>query len=88
MEIKLNLLEDFDVYKLYIILGNEKAKLERDNCKHKDMIKLLVGNENNVWAMQNLDHENHCIEMNNNDLEIIDNIRNQLEPLVDKVLGK
>ena len=87
MEIKLNLLKEYDVYELYRILGNEKSRLIKENCKHKEMIELLNGNENNECAKSRLDHENHCMGMNNDYIEIINNILNQLRPLVDKVVG-
>ena len=88
MEIKLNLLEEYDVYELYRILGNEHSRLEQENYKHIEMINLLEGNEDNELAMGRLDHENHCMEINYNYMKIIDNIRNQLKPLVDKAIGK
>ena len=87
MEIKLNLLKENDVYELYRILGDEKSRLVQDNYKHIDMIKLLVGNYNNELAKEQLDCENHCVNINNNNIIIIDNIRDQLRPLVDKVVG-
>ncbi len=88
MEIKLNLLEEYDVYELYRILGNEHRRLEQENYKHIEMIELLEGNEDNELAISRLDHENHCMEINNGYMQIIDNIRNQLRPLVDKVINK
>lgn len=87
MEIKLNLLEDYDAYKLFILLGNKKSALEQENCKHHDMIKLLVGNENNELAISRLESERNHIKRNNEDIQIIDNIRNQLKPLVEEVIG-
>ncbi len=88
MEIKLNLLDEYDVYELYRILGNEHRSLEQENYKHIDMIELLKGNENNELAMRRLEHENHCMRINCDYMKIIDNIRNQLEPLVDKVINR
>lgn len=87
MEIKLNLLKEYDVYELYRILGNEKGRLLRENYKHNEMIELLNGNENNECAKGRLDHETHRKRMNIDIIEIIDNIMNQLRPLVDKAIG-
>ena len=87
MEIKLTLLKDYDVYELYRILSNERRRLEAENSKHTDMIRLLVGNENNEWAKSRLDGENCGMRINNGYIEIIDNITNQLKPLVHKVIG-
>ena len=86
MEIKLNLSSERDAYELFVILTNAKNKLEQENCAHKDMVKLLKGNETNDLAKARLEHENHCIRLNNEKIEIIDNFKIQLEPLVDKYL--
>ncbi len=88
MEIKLNLLDEYDVYELYRMLGNEYSRLKQENYKHIEMIDLLRGNENNELAMRRLEHENHCMGINCDYMNIIDNIRNQLEPLVDKAINR
>jgi hypothetical protein len=87
VEIKLNLSSERDAYELFVILNNIKNELEQENCNHKDMVKLLEGNKTNDLAKVRLDHENLCIQLNDEKIEIIDNFRTQLEPMVDKYLG-
>lgn len=84
MEIKLNLAEEYDVVTLFQLLGNEKTGYVIDNFKHMDMISLLEGNCNNEKARNRLEHERQCMRMNNEKITFIDNLINQLEPLVDK----
>lgn len=82
MEIKLNLLKEFDAYTLFNILIHERNKIARENCEHKDMAYLLEGNENNEKAKGRLDYEMHCMRLNNEKLEVIDNLIEQLKPMV------
>ena len=84
MEIKLNLVEDYDVVLLFQILNNKKESHERANHEHVDMILLLEGNTNNERAMERLEAEKHCMRMNNEKIEFLNGLLNQLEPLVDK----
>lgn len=84
MEIKLNLVDGYDVVSLFQILHNEKISVENSNHKHVDMIRLLEGNTNNKQAMERLEHEKHCMRMNNEKIEFLDGLLNQLDLLVDK----
>lgn len=84
MEIKLNLTKEYDVVTLFQLLGNEKTKYTNDNFKHMDMISLLEGNNDNEKAKCRLEHERHCMRLNNEKIKFIDNLMSQLEPLVDK----
>lgn len=84
MEIKLNLVDGYDVVLLSQILHNKKTSVENSNHEHVDMIRLLEGNTNNERAMERLEAEKHCMRMNNKKIEFLDGLLNQLEPLVDK----
>lgn len=88
MEIKLNLLNENDAYLLFIMLGNIKSQIEQENCRHQDMVKMLTGNESNEAAKRQLDISTTCINLNNEKLSVINNIRTQLTPLVDAYLNK
>ena len=87
MEIKLQLKEDYEVVKLYQILRTKRNLYENENYKHIDMIRLLEGNENNEVAKGRLRHEKECLIWNNEEIEFIDNLMEQLEPIVDHVSG-
>ena len=84
MEIKLNLVDGYDVVLLFQVLHNKKTSYEKANHEHVDMIRLLEGNTNNERAMDRLDGEKHSMRMNNERIEFLDGLLNQLEPLVDK----
>lgn len=84
MEIKLNLANEYDVVLLFQILHNKKTNHENSNHEHVDMIRLLEGNTNNERAMERLEAEKHRMRMNNDNIEFLDGLLNQLEPLVDK----
>ena len=84
MEIKLNLVDEYDVVLLSQILHNKKTSVENSNHEHVDMIRLLEGNTNNERAMERLEAEKHSMRMNNERIEFLDGLLNQLEPLVDK----
>ena len=84
MEIRLNLTEEYDVVSLFQLLKHERVKYINDNCKHMDMIKLLEGNDNNETAKHRLEHERHCLRMNYKKMDFINNLIDQLEPLVNK----
>lgn len=81
MKIELELLNQGEIYQLYIILGNQKTEYEQENHKHKDMINLLTGNDGNPDAINRLELEKHCLKINNERIKMIDNVRNQLEKL-------
>ena len=85
MEIKLNLTDSFDVVRLYQLLVNRKMEYEDDNHNHTDMISLLEGS-NTEKAKNRLDYENHCLKINNREVEFINNIIKQIEHFVDAEL--
>ena len=87
MEITLKLLEEFDVYELYLILYNKRKALHSDNNTHADMIRLLEGNDKNKEAKDRLRYEFDSVESNSKKIAIIDNLIKQLLPLVDKQLN-
>lgn len=78
MEIKLNLIDEYDVIVLHNLLNNEKMRCVKDNCSHKDMMDLLEGNNDNEKAKGRLEHEKHCTRLNNEKIKVIDNLINQL----------
>ena len=86
-EITLNLLDEFDVYELHLILYNKKKEITDDTYRRMDLIRLLEGNEKNEEAKNRLRHENDMITHNNDKIKIIDNLLEQLLPLVDRQIG-
>lgn len=88
MEITLNLLEEFDIYYLFIMLGNLKHEYEQENYKHIELVKLLEGNDKNEDAQSRLIYEKDCMRSNDEKIKILDNIREQLGPKVDKIIGR
>lgn len=84
MELKINLEDKYDVVKLFQLLGNKKKEYVNDNYRHIEMIELLEGNDNNKKAQGRLEHEKHCMRMNNEHIEFIDRVMSQLEPIVDE----
>ncbi len=88
MEIKLKLEKGYDVVTLHRFLYNKRKDFENDNHRHVDMISLLEGNENNEKAIDRLRYEKDRLKDNNNYITFIDGILCQLEPLVDKQIGR
>lgn len=88
MELKLNLAKEYDVVTLHRFLYNKRKEFENDNHRHMDMISLLEGNENNENAINRLRYEKDRLEDNNKYITFIDGILCQLEPLVDKQIGR
>lgn len=87
-EVTFTLLNEFDIYHLFILLGNEINSYKNSNYKHLELIRLLEGNDNNVAAQEKLKFEKERIRDNNEQIKILDNIRIQLQSRVDKVIGK
>ena len=88
MEIKLKLEKEYDVVTLHQFLYNRKKDYENDNHRHVDMISILEGNENNEKAINRLRYEKDRLKDNNKYITFIDGILCQLEPLVDKQIGR
>jgi hypothetical protein len=88
MELKLKLEKEYDVVPLFQFLYNKKKDCENDNHRHVDMISILEGNTNNKKAIDRLRYEKDRIKDNNDKIAFIDGLLRQLEPLVDKQLGK
>ena len=88
MQLKINLENDFDVYTLHLILHNERITRVNDNEKHEEMIKLLTGVSLSEKAKERLDYETSLMDKNNKTIKIIDNIMNQLSPIVNDQLNK
>lgn len=103
MQLKINLENDFDVYTLHLILHHERITRVNDNEKHEGMIKLLTGtplsNQTNIKkliqnttlnekAKEQLNYEISLMDKNNKTIKIIDNIMNQLSPIVNDQLNK
>ena len=82
-KLELNLNDEYDVVTLYQMLYNERKEYENDNYRHMDMIELLEGNNSNEKAKGRLRHEKDLLRSNNKKIEFIDNIINQLKPIVD-----
>ena len=88
MQITLNLLKDFDAYKLFTILRNRKHELRQESFEHVNMISLLEGNDQNDKAQSKLEAEKHCLRMINEEVATINNLLTQLEPIVDEILRR
>ena len=84
MEIKLNLETEYDAVILYQMLWTKRASYESERSKHIDMIELLEGNDKNEKAKSRLDGEKHSKRLNDEKIEFLDNLLNQLKPVVDK----
>lgn len=88
MKVTLNFAEDFDVYHLFVLLGNAKAKAEDELYRHQEMVSLLTGNTNTEKAKNHLsfsqDRVNECLDK----IKRLDYLREQLAPIVDKVIEK
>ena len=84
MEIKLNLATEYDAVILYQMIWNERSRYESERNKHIDMIELLEGNDKNEKAKNRLKGEEHSKRLNDEKIEFLDNLLNQLKPIVDK----
>lgn len=87
VNVNLSFSKAIDIYTLFIMLGSNKSKLEHENFKHEDMIKLLVGNESNSDAKRALSIANSEIAKNKEKIRMIDDIRKQINPVVDEVIN-
>lgn len=86
-EVTVSLPKTMDVYNLFVLLGNIETSLKLKNSKHREMIAMLEGNESNEAAKRNLDISTNALRSNNTNIELIQNIRAQIEPFLDEVLN-
>ena len=84
LEIKLNLENKSDVVLLFQILEYKYNECKKDNRIQMDLIEMLEGNNNNKRAVSRLHYAKSRVEKNNQQMEIIEDIMEQLKPIVDE----
>lgn len=73
--------------KLKLEFNDSKRFLEASNCKHKEMIALLDGNENNKLAKERLKHEINCLKDNEEQIKNFNHFIKKTELLINKIVG-
>ena len=85
MNININFNNTSEVYKLFILIGNEISRLENENFNHSDMVKLLDGGSpSNVLAQRRYIFERECIDENIKKIDFFRNIQSQLSPFLEE----
>lgn len=86
-EVTISLPKTMDVYNLFVLLGNIETSLKLKNSKHQELMAMLEGNESNEAAKRQLDISTNALQSNNANIELIQNIRAQVEPFLDDILN-
>lgn len=86
-EVTISLPKTMDVYNLFVLLGNIETSLKLKNSKHQELMAMLEGNESNEAAKRQLDISTNALQSNNANIELIQNIRTQIEPFLDEILN-